>query len=133
MIAVDRRANQLDAVLRERAVLAERDRQVERRLPADGRQHRVRLLAFDDRGQDFGRQRLDVGAIGELGVRHDRRRVAVDEDDLEPLVAKGLARLRAGIVEFAALADDDRAGADDEDAFDVCTFGHWGSLSASRL
>ena len=43
-----RRADQLDAVLLERAVLAERDGQVERRLPADGRQERVGLLAFDD-------------------------------------------------------------------------------------
>ena len=45
---VDRRADQLDAVLLERAVLAERDREVQRRLPADGRQQRVGPLALDD-------------------------------------------------------------------------------------
>ena len=45
---LDRRADELDAVLLERPVLAERDRQVERGLAADRRQHRVRPLAFDD-------------------------------------------------------------------------------------
>ena len=129
---LDRGANQLDAILRERAVLAERNRQVERGLPAHGRQHGVRLLALDDGSQDFGRQRLDVRAIRELRVRHDGRRVAVDQHDLEPLVAQGLARLRTGIVELARLPDDDRAGADDEDAFDICSFGH-GEVVGSGL
>ena len=113
---LDLRADQLDAVLLERAVLAERDREVQRRLPADGRQQRVGPLLLDDLGQDLGRQRLDVGAVGDLRVGHDRRRVAVDEHDLETFGAERLARLRAGVVELARLADHDRAGADDENA-----------------
>ena len=121
---LDRRADQLDAVLLERAVLAERHREVERGLAADGRQHRVGTLLLDDLREHFRRQRLDVGAIGDLRVGHDRRRVAVDEDDLEPLGAQRLARLGAGVVELAGLPDDDRAGADDEDALDVGTLGH---------
>ena len=46
---VDRRrvrADQLHAVLRQRAVAVERQRGVERRLPAHGGQHRVRPLAL---------------------------------------------------------------------------------------
>jgi hypothetical protein len=35
-----------------------------------------------------------------------------------------LAGLRAGIIELARLADDDRAGADDEKAVDVSALGH---------
>ena len=93
-------------------------------MAADGRQDRVWLLAFDDGLEDFGRERLDVGAVGELGVGHDRRGIAVDKDDLETLVAQRLAGLRPGVVELAGLADDDRARADDEYAFDVCSFGH---------
>ena len=42
---VDLRADELDAVLGERAVLVQRHRQVQRRLAADGRQHRVGPLA----------------------------------------------------------------------------------------
>jgi hypothetical protein len=44
------------------------------------------------------------------------RRVAVDQDDAVALLAQRLAGLGAGVVELAGLADDDRAGADDEDA-----------------
>ena len=115
---VDRGADQLDAVLLERAVLTQRDRQVQRRLPADRRQDRVRALALDDLRDDLGRQRLDVGPIGDLRVGHDRRRVAVDENDLEPLGLQRLARLRAGVIELAGLPDDDRARADDEHPLD---------------
>jgi hypothetical protein len=37
-----------------------------------------------------GIERLDVGAVGELGVGHDRRRVGVDEHDLVPLLRSTL-------------------------------------------
>ena len=50
--------------------------------------------------------------------------IAVDEHDFEPFGAQRLARLAARIVELARLADDDRAGADDEDAFEVGATGH---------
>jgi hypothetical protein len=59
------------------------------------------------------------------GVGHDRRRVGIDQDDAVALLAQRLAGLRAGVIELAGLADDDRAGADDQDAFDVGSFGHF--------
>ena len=114
----------MHAVLLEHAGVGEIDREVERGLAADRGQHRIGPLLLDDRGQEVGRQRLDVGAIGELRVGHDRRRIAVDEHDFEPLGAQRLARLRAGVVELAGLADDDRAGADHEDAFQVGSSWH---------
>ena len=40
----------------------------------------------------------------------------VDQDDPVALLAQRLAGLGAGVVELAGLADDDRAGADDQDA-----------------
>ncbi len=61
--------------------------------------------------------RLDVSHIGHLGVGHDGRGIAVDQDDAVPLFAQGLAGLGAGVVEFASLPDDNGAGADNEDAF----------------
>ena len=91
----DRCADELDAVLLQRPVLAESDREIEGRLPADRRKHRVRALAIDDLCQHFRRERLDVGPVGQLRIGHDRRRVAVDEDDLEPLGSEGLASLCA--------------------------------------
>ncbi len=92
---LDRCPDEFDPVSLERAALAERHGQVERRLTPDGREQRVRSLAFDDLGHDLRGERLDVGAVGDLRVGHDRRRIAVDEHDLEPLGAQRLARLRA--------------------------------------
>ena len=86
-MAGDRGADQLDAVALQHARLVEGDGQVERRLAADGRQDRVGLLVGDDLLERFDGERLDVGAVGQLRVGHDRRRVAVDEHDLEAFVA----------------------------------------------
>ena len=99
---VDLRADQLDAVLLQDAALVQRHREVERGLAAHGRQHRVGPFLLDDLFHDLGCERLDVGLIRQLRVGHDRRRVAVDQHDLEPLGAQRLARLRARVVELAA-------------------------------
>jgi hypothetical protein len=47
--------------------------------------------------------------------------------DAIALLLERLARLRAGIVELAGLADDDRTGADDQDRLEVSSFWHWAS------
>ena len=59
--------------------------------------------------------RLDVGVVGELRVGHDRRRVGVDQADLQPFGAQHPAGLGARVVELAGLSDDDRPGADHQD------------------
>ena len=77
---------------------------------------------------DLPGQRLDVRAVGHLRVGHDRGRVGVDQHDLVPLLAQGLARLGAGIVELAGLPDDDRPGADQQDLLDIVATWHGTSL-----
>ncbi len=118
------RADELDVVLLEDAVVVQVDRGVERRLAAEGREDRVGALLRDDRLDDLPRDGLDVGRIGEVGVGHDRRGVRVDQDDAHALLAQHAARLRSRVVELARLADDDRPGADDEDALDVVALRH---------
>ncbi len=114
-------ADHLDIELFERAVAEELERGVERGLPAHGWQKRhalarmSRALALDDLGDDFRRDRLDIGRVGQIRVCHDRRRIGIDQDDPVSLGLESLARLRAGIVEFAGLADHDRASPYDED------------------
>jgi hypothetical protein len=76
------------------------------------------------RSSDGTGERLDVGRVGELGIGHDRRRVRVHEHDAEALFAQHAARLGAGVVELARLADDDRATPDQEDGLEVGTAGH---------
>ena len=78
-------------------------------LAAQGRQQGIRPFPFDDLGHGLGRDRFDVGPVGHFGVGHDGGGVAVDQHHLIAFLPQRLAGLGAGIVEFAGLADDDRA------------------------
>jgi hypothetical protein len=110
--------------LRSHAHLAQRQRGIERGLTAHGRQERVGPFLLDDLGDNLRRDRLDVSRVRQIRVGHDGRRIGIDEDDPITLFAQSLAGLRARIVELARLADDDRAGADDQDRGDVGAPGH---------
>ena len=109
------RADQSDAEPLEDAGLGESDRGVQRRLAAERRQHGVGPFALEDLRDRVGRDRLDVGARGELGVGHDGGRVGVHQHHLDAFLGQRLARLRARVVELAALPDHDRACADQQD------------------
>src|SRR5690606_232833 len=63
--------------------------------------------------------RFDVDRVRRVGVGHDRGRVGIHQHHAVALLAQRLAGLRAGVVELAGLADDDGAGADDEDGLEV--------------
>ena len=118
------RADHDDAASFQNAHAPQRQRGVERGLPAHGRQERVRTLLLDDLGHDLRRDRLDVGRVGQIRIGHDGRRIGIDENDPIALVLERLAGLRAGIVELAGLADDDRPRTDDQDRGDVSPPGH---------
>jgi hypothetical protein len=112
----ERRAQQAHAVPLQHARVVERDGEVQPRLAAERGQQAVGLLGLDDALQHRHGERLDVDRVGGLVVGHDRRRVAVDQDDADALLAQRLAGLGAGVVELGGLADDDGAAADDQDA-----------------
>ena len=122
-------ADHLDVEFCQRALLAQRQRAVQRGLAAHGRQQRKTAgndVAFllDDLGDDLRRDRLDIGGVGQFRIGHDGGRIGIDQDDAVALVLQRLDRLGAGIVEFAGLADHDGTGADDQDGGDVGSFGH---------
>ena len=81
-------------------------------------------LLRDDLGDDLRRDRLDIGRVRQIRIGHDGRRIGIDQHDPVALGLERLAGLRAGIVELAGLADDDRPGADDQDRGDVGPLGH---------
>ena len=112
-----RGANQLHIVFRQHAVFGQIQRTIERRLPAHGGQNGIGALFGDNLFHRLPHNRLDIGDIGHIGVGHNRGRIGIDEDDFIALFAQSLTGLRAGIVEFTGLADNNRAGADDEDGF----------------
>src|SRR3990172_11245966 len=113
---LDRGAKDADAVLVEDAGVSEGDGEVEAGLAAQGGQEAVRPLAPDDAGDYGDSERLNVDGIGDPLVGHDGSGVGVDENGVDALFAEGAAGLRAGAIELRGLADDDGAGADDEDA-----------------
>ncbi len=99
--------------------LRELDREVQRRLATERRQERVRPLPPEHVGHSLDVERLDVRAIGEPGIGHDRGGIRVHDDRAEPVLAQHLERLAAGVVELAGLADHDRPGPDQADGRDV--------------
>ena len=112
-------ADQFDAMALEDARAGECHCGIEGRLAAHCRQQRLRPLTGDDLGDHVGGDRLDIGRVGQLRVGHDRRRVRIHQDDPISLAFQCLARLRAGIVEFAGLPDNDRPGADDQNTVEI--------------
>ena len=120
----------LDAEFFQDAVLFQIQGAVQRSLATHGRQQRVRALLLDDLGHGGPLDRLDVGGVGHRRVGHDGGRVGVHQNDAKTFFLQRLARLCAGVVELTGLADDDGAGTEDQDAFDVCTFWHFLTLES---
>ena len=119
------RANEFDLVFFEHAVVPQVERAIERRLSTHGGQDGIGFFAGDDLFDRLPGDGLDIGGVGGGRVGHDRRRIAVDQNDLVAFVAQGFAGLHAGVVELTGLADDDRASTDDEYALDVLSLGHF--------
>ena len=118
------RTDHLHIVFFEDARFFQIERAVQCCLPAHGGEKGVRPFLLDDLLDKFRRNRLDIGGVGEAGVGHDGCRVRVHQNDPVAFLLQGLAGLNAGIVELAGLADDNGAGADDEDGGNVVTFWH---------
>ena len=103
---------------------------VECRLAAHGRkQHKLFVgalgaLLLDDAGDHFWGDRLDIGGIRQIGVCHDGGGVGIDQNDPIAFRFQRFAGLRAGIVEFAGLADNDRSRPDNEDGVNICPLRH---------
>ena len=105
--------------------------EVQSSLSAQRRQNAVRLFLFDDLFQNLYRQRLDVNLICNILVRHDRRRIGVDENNLDALFLQGTARLSSRIVELCCLTDNDRAGTNNHNALYIGILRHCNSLLSS--
>ena len=131
---LDVRADQDHVVLFQHAAVREFDRQIQRGLPADGRQHgktrsgRHFPLDADDLFQILERERLDISAVGRLRIGHDGGRVRVREDHFVALGLERLAGLRAGVIKLRRLPNDDGPGAEDQNFLNVSAFWHYAVL-----
>jgi len=116
---VKRRTNELNIVFLQDAFFVQCHGGVQCSLTTEGRQNRVWPLFLDDGFQDSGGDGLDVGLVGKAGIRHDCRRVGVHQNDPHALFAENAARLRARVVKFCCLANDNWARTNNEDAGNV--------------
>ena len=116
---------QPDAVRGKESALCKRRAEIQAGLSAEAGKDAVRLFLETDPLQDLGRQRLHVDFIGHGAVGHDRRRIGVDQHDLDAVLAECAAGLRAGIIEFCRLSDDDRAGADHKNLMNIAIQRHF--------
>ncbi len=73
---LDRRAQDLDVVAVQDAAIGQRDGEVEAGLATEAGEQGVGPFAVDDELEELDGERLDVGAVGDPGVGHDRGRVA---------------------------------------------------------
>ena len=100
-------ADDLHAVLLQHSGLVQLRAEVQARLATQVGQQRVGAFPGDDLFKTFPVERLDVRDVRHLRVCHDGRGVGVHQHDLVAQGPECLARLGAGVVELAGLADDD--------------------------
>src|SRR5262245_22711581 len=105
------------------AGLVQPHRQVQRRLAAELHDHAVGLLQLDDAHHVFKRQRLEIEAVGSVVIGRDGLRVAVNHDRLVPVLFERERGVATTVVEFYALPDAVRAGAEDHDLLAVARGG----------
>ena len=125
-------ADHLNPVGIQHARLRQLDGRVQAGLAAQGGQQGIGALLLYDLLDELGSDGLDVGAVGQARIGHDGGRIAVHQNHVVAVRLEHLARLRARIVELARLADDDRAGPDDQDGLDVRALRHDGLLPSQR-
>ena len=104
---------------------------VEARLSAQGWEEGIRVFFFDDCRAYFGCDGFDISLVSHFGVGHDGGGVAVDQYDFVSLFFEGFAGLRARVVKFAGLSDDDGTRADEHYFFEVGSLGHKGLSAVS--
>ena len=118
------RSKQFRAALPQNAFLLQLHGKVQARLSADAGQNGIRALVANDLCDIFQSQRLHIHLICDGGVGHDGGGVGVAQHHLIALLLQSQTSLCTGIVKLCRLTDDDGAGTDDEDLFDICSLRH---------
>ena len=101
----------------------QRQRELQRRLPAELDDDPVGALLRGDVEHVFQRQRFEVELVRGVVVGAHGLRIAVDHQGLEAVLLQGERRVHAAIVELDALADAVGAAAEDHDLLAVAAPG----------
>ena len=106
------RTQKLYSVTFQKARFGKLHAQREACLPAECRKQTVRLFLFDNPPNRFGNKRFDIHSIRHGSVGHERRGIRIDKDNAQALLFESFARLRARVIEFGGLPDNDRPRTD---------------------
>ena len=117
-------AQQTDPLLLEEALLVQLHGQGQAGLAAQARQDAVGPLLFDDTLDGLRSQRLQIDLVRHGLIGHDGSGVGVAQHHVHPRLLQDAAGLGAGVVKLGGLADDNGAGADNQDFFDTCIQRH---------
>ena len=93
----------------------QRQRQIQRSLPAELHDHAVGLLDVVDVQDFFERERLEVEAVAGVVIGRDGLRIAVDHDRLIAELLQREGSVAAAVIELDSLPDAVRAAAQDHD------------------
>ena len=100
------------------------DGQVERRLPTHSGQYGIDLLLFQHLDDALHRKGQQIYLVCCDRIGHDRCRVIVDKGDSDTFFPQGAGSLRARIVKFTGLSNNNRPTANDKDGLDRQIFRH---------
>ena len=117
-------AQQLYPALSENTLLFQLHGKIQSGLSANSGDDSIRALKADNLCHIFQRQRFHIDLIRNCRIRHNGCRIGVTEDDLIAFLLQGEAGLRACIVKFRCLSNDDGAGADNQYLLYVSSFRH---------
>ena len=87
--------DQPNAVFPENSIASKCHRSIEGGLTSERGKDRIRALLLDDPLEELSRDRFHVGRISELRIGHDRRWIAVDQDDANALLLENTTGLSA--------------------------------------
>ena len=117
-------SQELYAAFLQHTLALQLNRQIQAGLSADARNNGIRALIAQNLGNVLKCQRLHVYLVRNGGIGHDGRRVGVAQDNLIPLFLESQTGLRACVVKFCRLPDDDGAAADNKYLFYISPLCH---------
>ena len=127
--SIDVSTDEFDIVLFQNAGAVQLDGGIQRGLATQGCQDSVDGVSFfalfnQDLLDELWLNGLHIGVVSKLRVGHDGGRVGVNQRYTQSFFFEDAASLGAGVVEFTGLADDNRAGADDQDVVNIVALWH---------
>ena len=122
--SADLSAQQTNVVFAQDTLLVQLHSHVQANLTAKSCQQGIRTLTFDNFFNEFNADRFNIYTVSHMHIGHNGCRVTVYQYNLQAFLLQSTASLGACIVKLCCLTDNNRAGADNENLFNIFKFRH---------